>query len=140
MSDDLGKAGDAGQAASRTERQIVLVSDLQEGSRIEPLRTYQWPNEVQLTVHTVTPAAVTNAGLHMAAVVDETAAEKRDQEIRVRVSNDRRSLGEQFELRWETPSGPAPERPAGSRVRATGENRIVRVPRPNAGGGQIGWR
>jgi hypothetical protein len=84
---------------------------------------------VQLTVHTVAPTALTNAGLHLAASEEEAAPERRGQEIRVRVSNARQSLGEQFALHWETPSGPASD---GEPIRVyvpPGESRVVRVPR-----------
>jgi hypothetical protein len=126
VADEVDSSGDA---QSETIRQIVLIGDLQEGSQIEPLRTYDWPDDVQLTVHAVAAGEVTNAGLHLAPVLEEVAERTGPQEIRVRVANDRLSTGDQFKLAWADQDGGESHDDSVSVYVPPGESRIVRVPR-----------
>jgi hypothetical protein len=107
-------------------KEVILISDMQAGSRIESLATFQWPQDVKLTVAQVTPVETTNAGLQLAA---DVAASPDDAEfIRVRVLNAANSAREQFQLRWV---GKSPffitEKPIEVYVQPGG-SRMVRVP------------
>jgi hypothetical protein len=130
VADDVNQM-DAATGSARTDRQIVLISDLQQGSQIESLRNYRWPEDVQLTVDTVAPASSTNAGLHLAPPLD--AADQADQreELRLRLTNCRESTQQQFQLQWQTAAGePIDTEPIGVYV-PSGETRVVRIPRPH---------
>jgi hypothetical protein len=130
VADDLNRVGEASTTAAGTQRQIVLISDLQQGSRIEGLRGYQWPEDVQLTLHAVEPESPTNAGLQWAAVADQSDVPEEQDHVRVRVTNDSRSTDEQFQLRWESAAGTAADQEPLSVYVPAGESRVVRVPRP----------
>lgn len=130
VADEIDQAGGANKAGAETIRQIVLITDLQEGSRLESLRTYQWPGDVELAVRRVVPAGPTNAGLHLAADSEQVAGE----DLRVRVTNSRDSLREQFSLHWEDDSG----RAGGEPIRVytpVGESCVIRVPLPPTASG-----
>ena len=53
--------------ASPGPREIVLVSDLQVGSRLDTLQAYEWPKGVDLLVEPVTGRNPTNAGVQLVA-------------------------------------------------------------------------
>ena len=81
-------------------RQIMLISDLQEGSALETLQAYEWPKGIELRIEPVKARRPTNAGIQL---VTETAeAEKADDQggPRVRVSNSSDSKREQFQIGW----------------------------------------
>ena len=56
-------------AASR--RQIVVITDLQEGSRTEGLQGYEWPRGLEATIEVVKTRRLTNSGLQWGADGDE---------------------------------------------------------------------
>ncbi len=59
--DDLDALVEANEQA--TIRQLVVISDLQEGSDLEPLQSYQWPQSVQVRFRNVTSPQAGNATL-----------------------------------------------------------------------------
>src|SRR5712692_411697 len=62
--------GRSNQRENFALRQIVLISDLQEGSRLETLQAFEWPKEIELRIESVKAKRPTNAGLQL---VTETA-------------------------------------------------------------------
>ncbi|MFC1783536.1 BatA domain-containing protein [Planctomycetota bacterium] len=48
-------------------QQIILISDLQQGSRLDLLHTFQWPEEIQLVTERITTENTTNASLTILA-------------------------------------------------------------------------
>lgn len=128
--DELHASADATDSSVETVRQVVLISDLGQGSRLDSLGAYQWPDDVRLAVRPVKAAKQTNAGLSLAASRPEEGETPQEGGLRVRVSNDRDSAGEQFQLRWVDENGsPAPGPGAGVFV-PPGASRTIRVPRP----------
>jgi hypothetical protein len=110
-------------------RRIVLVSDMQDGSRLTALADYPWPEDVVLDLRPVTSAQKTNAGLHYVADSDRPDAAVPPRDVRVRVSNDADSTADEFQLAWIDEAN----KPIGDSTPAyvpAGESRIVRVPRP----------
>jgi hypothetical protein len=84
-------------------RQVVLVSDLQSGSRLDALQAYEWPKGVELMLEPVAARNVTNAGVQFVADgPDSTRAA--DAPVRVRVTNAAESKREKFQLGWTRPS------------------------------------
>jgi hypothetical protein len=121
--------GDTSEKAGRMPRRLVLIGDLQQGSRIEALGDFEWPSDVELDLKTVADNS-SNAGLHGLAELIEAEASEADPRLRVRVSNDSGSR-DRFELVWIDSSGNAEAtgKPLDVYV-PPGESRVVRVPRP----------
>jgi hypothetical protein len=127
--EELHGLDDAGSTGAETLRQIVLVSDFPEGSRVDALQAYTWPDDVHLELRRVAPAEATNAALALAGAADPLEQDP-DPHVRVRVVNDRQSTAERFQLRWEGgPRDTPADEPIGVYV-PPGESRTVRVPRP----------
>ncbi|MBE7539004.1 MAG: BatA domain-containing protein [Opitutaceae bacterium] len=93
--DDVDQEGKDGGS-----REVVLVSDVQAGSRLEALQAYEWPAAVQLRVATARPVRVGNAGVQLLA--GAAAADARGgTPIRIRVSNTSDATADQFMLVWK---------------------------------------
>ncbi len=123
----IEKVGDTSRKASNIQRRIVLISDLQQGSRLELLEQFEWPSDVVLDLRTVATEG-SNAGLQWLAGPDdsEPSATAGASALRVRVSNDATSRRESFGLTWDDDKAP----PIPVYV-PPGESRVVRVPRPS---------
>jgi hypothetical protein len=102
----------AGGAADPTpaRRQVVLISDLQAGSRTAGLAAREWPRGVELVIERLAPRTSSNAGLQVLA---ESALTERlgDLAVRVRVGNEPDSRREQFRLAWSGASGASASAP-----------------------------
>ena len=57
---------DTSEKAGRMPRRIVLISDLQQGSRLDALGDFEWPSDVELDLKTVADDG-SNAGLQRLA-------------------------------------------------------------------------
>jgi hypothetical protein len=97
-------ADTTGKPTAQTVRQVVVVSDLQEGSRLEPLQNYEWPKEIHLVVEALRVSHPDNAGLHLITGSDEDNTGNTST-VRVRVSNEPTSKKEQFKIGWVQPDG-----------------------------------
>ena len=122
----IENVGDAARKSSTIRRRIVLISDLQQGSRLDVLEQFEWPSDVELDLKTVATEG-SNAGLQWLAGPDvgEPTAAQGANDLRVRVSNDATSKKESFGLAWTDDKAP----PIPAYV-PPGESRVVRVPRP----------
>lgn len=123
---------DATEEAGRAARTIVLISDMQTGSRLGVLGDYPWPADVQLELKRVAVADPTNAGLWRLA--ENAAADQRGgaagkRELRIRVANAADSDAEQFQLQWTSGAG-TPVGPSVDVYVPAGESRVVRVDPP----------
>ncbi len=110
-------------------REIVLISDLQDGSQLDALQTYHWPADVDLRLATIGRDLLpSNAGMHpLREHADQTQA-------RVRVTNARQSTADQFQIRWADDGSPS-STDADSVVTVTvapGESRVVTAPAASA--------
>ena len=127
-----GKAAAAGAGG----RQLVLISDLQQGGHMEALQGHQWPQNVLLDVRPVSLKGESNASVQLVtggagdeqpeATPGRAAADR----LRVRVTNQPGSAREQFTLTWATAQGPL----AGSEPLKVyvppGRSHVARVPWP----------
>jgi hypothetical protein len=120
---------DASEKAGRMPRRVVLISDLQQGSRLDALGDFEWPSDVELDLKTVADNGP-NAGPQWLTDPVESAPGEADPAPRVRVSNDPGSRRESFELQWVDAKGDASGKPVPVYV-PPGESRVVRVPRPS---------
>lgn len=119
---ELDTATDVSQ--STLEPQIVVIGDLQAGSRIEALRSFEWPKRVPVVIHRVVPTKTTNAYAHI--LPNEEGSELAD--VRVRVANAADSKSDQFYLNWVGDRGSSKSNETAVYVPA-GQSRVVRVPR-----------
>lgn len=107
-------------------RQIIVISDLQEGSRMEQLQGYEWPKGIELSVEPVKPRHVSNAGLQLVTETDDTGA-KDVPTVRVRIANASDSKVDQFKVGWAGDAGSMVGQPLNVYVPA-GQSRIVALP------------
>lgn len=122
--------GDAPSAS--LSRRIILISDLQEGGRLEAVQAYDWPVGVEVDLVPVTPEQPDNAGLQLAAATAgpaETAAAAAG--VRVRVTNAADSRSETFQVGWSDAAGSAMAGPAVDAYVPPGQTRLVTVPWPS---------
>ncbi len=106
-------------------REIVVISDLQEGSRIDALQGHEWPRGLEVVLAPVRVEKLANASAHWLAEADEGNQDAEETPARVRVTNSAESKREQFKLVWgDTP-------PLDAYVPA-GQSRIVRAPKAPA--------
>ena len=120
--DDLDAMVETHQQA--TVRRLIVISDLQQGSNIEPLQAYQWPQSVHVQFRTVRDQAPGNASLAILGSADETDDERG---VRMRVNNSADAATQQFQIGWAG----AQDDPLGPRVAVSvppGESRVVHVP------------
>jgi hypothetical protein len=89
---------DAAESPAGWVRQIILITDLQQGSQLGGLQAYEWPRGVTVLTEPLTPAPASNAGLQWlpagASAGPDLAA------VRLRVSNAADSRREQFTIGW----------------------------------------
>jgi hypothetical protein len=72
-------------------RNVVLISDMQEGAKLDGLQGHEWPSGVRVTVERVDAAHQSNAGLE---ILEQSAGT-------VRVTNSKDSAKEKFHLAWQ---------------------------------------
>jgi hypothetical protein len=131
VADALADAQNASNknAPEKAARQVILISDLQQGSHVETLQNYQWPRGVLLEVHAVATNQPTNAGLQL--VRDAADEPTRDNtRLRVRVNNDADSTKEQFSLAWATTAGPISSLKSQAVYVPPGKGQVVKLPWP----------
>lgn len=116
-------------------RQVVLVSDLQAGSRLDALQAYEWPKGVQLVVDPVKARSPTNAGVQLVADAAD-ASPTAETAVRVRVTNAPDSLREQFKLGWTGATGELAG-PAMDAYVPPGQSRVFSVPLPKSARGVV---
>jgi len=112
----------AKDGATTSKLQIVVISDLQKGSKTESLQGYQWPDDVYVKFLTVTPKDLSNATVQLL----NQAPEEDEPAIRVRVVNSEESDVEQFAVNWYDDSNTKSEEPVSFYV-APGTSRVLKV-------------
>jgi hypothetical protein len=111
------------QSSNAGARRIVLITDLQEGSRLDGLQGYDWPRGIEVSIEPVKAARPTNAGLQWVVDAEDTA-QAAGPGARVRVLNASGSRREQFQIRWADVTGAPPL----DVYVPPGQSRIVPVP------------
>ena len=92
--------------------QVVLISDLQQGSHLDALLAYEWPQRTELAVKAIPCRDAANASLQWMADRDTLAPGRRNDPPRIRVMNSSDSNKDHFQLRWENTSPSASAAPA----------------------------
>lgn len=85
-------------------RRVVLISDLQTGSHLEVLQSYEWPKDMELVVLPVTPKKAGNASLQWLPDTGDVDSSATNQ-VRVRVSNLSDTARERFRVGWASGDG-----------------------------------
>ncbi|MCA9053351.1 MAG: BatA domain-containing protein [Planctomycetaceae bacterium] len=119
---------DAGPGSFRPRR-VVVIADLQAGSRWEGLQGHEWPKGVAVELMRVgAESPPTNAGVQLVGLpqMDDPPF------VRVRVSSSDGSTTEKFELGWrgafDDPATPGPTSGVVSVYVPPGQSRVVRLP------------
>lgn len=115
--------------AGGAPRRLLLISDLQEGSRLDAIQSYDWPKGIEVSLLAVTPENPGNAGLQLAAGKADPPASG-EAGLRLRVMNAADSPTETFQAGWADDAGTGF---AGSAVDVyvpPGQSRLVTVPWP----------
>lgn len=108
-STDLGQAlvdaagwfGSA-QGLSGLKKRVVLITDFQEGARLDALRGMVWPENIAVEVVRVEAPNADNFTLSLAASTEESLHGQSDAPTtRVRLSNTRDSKASDFKLAWD---------------------------------------
>lgn len=91
-------------------KRIILISDLQEGAKLDSLRGFAWPENMEVDVVRLDAPNTDNLGLSLAAAEADDpslaampvrAGEKTEPALRIRIRNARDSKAGSFSLRWE---------------------------------------
>jgi hypothetical protein len=93
-----GEALDQDRAATGP-REIIVVSDLQDGARLDGLQGFAWPKNTRVTVHAIKARTGANAGLQI--VPEPPNASGDAATVKLRVSNNGDAKREQFQVRWQ---------------------------------------
>jgi len=123
MEDDEANDG----APSRAERQIVLVSDLQQGSKLDALLAYEWPQRTELRVKAISCQGATNASLQWVASRDSLAPSRGDDLPSIRITNSPEAATDHFQLHWADATASTPGSAQDVYV-AAGHSTVVRAP------------
>src|SRR5688572_5132509 len=114
-------------------KEIVVISDMQEGSRLQNLQEFEWPKNVHVSFVTIAAKNRNNAALHPA--VEGPSTNRAETRPLVRISNGAESKREQFHLSWADARTGAPVGPAIDVQAIPGKTRSIRAPQqPRAAG------
>jgi hypothetical protein len=100
-----------------TAKEIIVVSDLQEGSRLQNLQGFEWPKNIQVSFVTVAAKARNNAALH--PTVEGVSTNRAEVRPLVRISN---------ALSWADARSGAPVGLAIDVQAPPGRSRAIRAP------------
>jgi hypothetical protein len=115
------------------QSRIVLISDIQEGSNIDALHTYEWPEGLELDVKSITTTGKTNAAMQLVAKSDHLSRSGSDEKQRIRIINSADAKIEQFQLEWAEQSSRTENTPFNVYV-PPGQSIVTDVPdEPNSG-------
>jgi hypothetical protein len=110
-------------------REIVVISDMQEGTRLTGLQGYEWPHGLGVSLEPLSGTDTDNAGVQWVSEADDTGKPGEDLPLRVRVTVTPLSKREQFQLRWATDATPTGNESNALDVYVpAGQTRIVRPP------------
>jgi len=84
---------------------LVLISDLQRGSKTESLNSFPWPKKLFLDVRRVQPPSRSNGTIRMLAGELETTSGAKSDETRIRISNAGDSPVSAYQIGWADVSG-----------------------------------
>ena len=128
----LEEASSRDQDKQRTQ-QVVVCTDLQEGSRLEGLQGYEWPRGIEVSLEPLLVKRPTNAGLQLVTERDDADQTPLDASPRVRVQNAGNSKREQFQIGWLAGEGTGLVGAPFDAYVPPGQSRTIQAPKPPAG-------
>ncbi|MCA9156843.1 MAG: VWA domain-containing protein, partial [Planctomycetales bacterium] len=132
-----------------TNHEVVLISDLHSGIRLEGLQGFAWPGNINLDVRQALPSQAGNAHLSLLQEAEDgptqyTADDARPSSVgsapatwRVRVENDSDAQTATLQLSWADANGPLPGRTTGLQI-PPGQVRVVPLGERPASADRIG--
>jgi Mg-chelatase subunit ChlD len=110
-------------------KQIIVVTDLQSGTRFQAVQGYDWPDDIKTTVSIVESSAIGNATMQWSPVEENLDENKQSEKARVLVSNAENSESSQLSIYWT-----GAESEALSIFVPPGQSRILFSPNPPSDG------
>lgn len=107
---------------SIASRRMLLISDLQEGSQLQSLQSFQWPKSVQLEISPAHPAVPGNANLQIVEAAEEASGVRR---LYARIHNSPDADQQEFQL---VADGIEPTTVPLQLTVAPGETRLIPLP------------
>jgi hypothetical protein len=120
------EAGD-GQQDTWTH-EMVLISDMQQGSSLEALHAYQWPEHIELTVKLVPAGSANNATVQVVTPGDDPLGADGRGLSHVRITNSPNATVERFSLHWADAGPAGPSDQAIEVYVPAGHSSVVRIP------------
>ncbi len=94
---------DVGSTGPQTHiKEIVLITDFQESSRLGELRGARWPDDVRVSIKILKPDYQGNASL--TAIVSQELGVAREKRVKVRGHNSSETKTDRFQTEWIEPS------------------------------------
>ncbi len=84
----------------QTRLQVILITDMQRGARLDGLQSYQWPRHVRVDLHRLAAARPGNAGLQVIDSSRDNPDSTEDEALMVRIGNASDTLNADFALDW----------------------------------------
>ena len=123
----------SGARVNATARgEIIVISDMQEGARLDGLQGVEWPANVTVKFEPVTAKNLGNASAQWLVGGEEKVSQEADGGMRVRVSNAAEAKSDRFRLVW----GGAKDAALDAYV-PPGQSRVIRVPKLPEGTGKL---
>ena len=114
-------------------RRVVLISDLQEGSNLEAMNAYEWPEEMELVVKPVRCKGTTNAALQLVTDRSGLGGSADGSRPGIRITNSSDATAERFQLNWADETAASTSSRAADVYVPPGHSIVVRAPaRPDA--------
>lgn len=126
LEDNSAKGAEAAPGAKR----IIVISDLQEGAKLDGLQGFEWPRGIEVAIEPLKARRPTNAGLQLLHEQDETQKPSAETDLKIRVINSTDARREQFLVGW---SAPGQRGFIGTPVDAyvpPGQSRVFSAPKP----------
>jgi Aerotolerance regulator N-terminal/von Willebrand factor type A domain len=122
---------DSAKEKPASRRELVVITDLQEGAKLDGLQGHEWPSGVKAIIERIDAKRHTNAGLGTANPSATHLTD--DTETSVRVTNARDSQQEKFRLGWSAGNGGGLMGEATEVYLPPGQTRSFPVPKIPAG-------
>lgn len=92
-------------ADTSTRSQLIVISDLQQGARLDGLQGFDWPKGCEVSLQTITSPQSANAGLQLLQPAPGEGLSTTNARLRARVVNTSGAKNEQFKVGWAAPDG-----------------------------------